>query len=150
MTISFLALAASSAATAFQPALAPWSPLVGHCWSGPAPGNAGTDKHCFESVYDGQHVRDRHVVTVGGRDVYAGESVYSAKGSQVIFTYWNSLGGLGTGTADISGNQWRFSGTIHATASSGEQPMTATWKMVPNGYEVTAEGGPARLFKRAD
>jgi len=145
-----IALVAAAAAALVQPPLEPWAALVGHCWAGPAPGNAGLDKHCFESVYGGQHVRDRHVVTVDGREVYAGEALYSAKGKQVIFTYWNSLGGLGTGTATLSGNDWRFTGTIHATAVSGEQPMTAQWKVGSGSYEVTAEGGPPRLFRRAD
>lgn len=138
-----------AAANLAQPPLQPLAALVGHCWSGPAPGNRGTDKHCFESVYGGQHVRDRHVVTVDGQAVYEGEAVYSAKGQQVIFTYWNSLGGLGTGTADVTGDDWRFSGTIHATATESEQPMTASWKMIPGGYEVT-EGSDKRVLKRAD
>ena len=144
--IALLALAAALA----QPPLQPWSALVGHCFAGPAPVEGGIDRHCFESVYGGQHVRDRHVVTVGGKDVYAGETIYSAKGPKVIFTYWNSIGGLGTGEAMIAGHKWSFSGTIHATAASGEQPMTAAWAMVPNGYQVTEGKGPPRLFKRAD
>ena len=139
-----------AAATMAQQPLQPWAALVGHCFVGPAPVDGATDKHCFESVYGGQHVRDRHVVTAGGKDVYAGEAVYSAKGSQVIFTYWNSLGGLGPGTASIAGDEWRFNGTIHATAAGAEQPMTATWKMVPDGYQVTEGSSPPRLFKRAD
>jgi hypothetical protein len=149
MLAPLLLLAASSAALA-QPPLQPWAALVGHCFVGEAPGNAGTDKHCFEAVYGGQHVRDRHVVTAGGREVYAGETLYSAKGPQVIFTYWNSLGGLGTGTAILAADEWRFTGTIHATATSAEQPLSATWKTRPDAYEVNAEGGAPRLFKRAD
>ena len=147
---SLLVLSAAAATSMAEAPLQPWASLVGHCWAGPAPGNAGTDKHCFESVYGGQHVRDRHSVTVNGKEVYAGESVYSAKGPQVIFTYWNSLGGLGTGTAVVAGGEWRFSGTIHATASSNEEPMTATWKFVPGGYEVTEGSDPPRLLKRVD
>ena len=147
--IALLALAASSASFA-QPPLQPWSALVGHCFAGPAPVEGGIDKHCFESVYGGQHIRDRHVVTAGGKEVYAGESVYSAKGAQVMFTYWNSLGGLGTGQAAIAGDDWRFNGTIHATATSAEEPMTAEWKMVPEGYQVTEGAEPPRLFKRTD
>jgi len=144
-------LAAAASTLAGQPALQPWSYLVGHCWVGDAPGGAGQDKHCFESVYGGQHVRDRHVVTVGGRDVYAGESIYSAKGQAVIFTYWNSLGGLGTGQAVFANPEWRFSGTIHATANGRDQPMSATWRKVDGGYEVLDEpGAKPRLFKRAD
>jgi len=127
-------LAAAASTPAGQPALQPWSYLVGHCWVGDAPGGAGQDKHCFESVYGGQHVRDRHVVTVGGRDVYAGESIYSAKG-QAVF----------------ANPEWRCSGTIHATANGREQPMSATWRKVDGGYEVLDEpGAKPRLFKRAD
>ncbi|MFL6722444.1 MAG: hypothetical protein ACJ8FT_11690 [Sphingomonas sp.] len=150
MIVSILGLAAAAAPSLAEPPLRPLSALVGHCWTGAAPGNGGTDKHCFESIYGGQHVRDRHVVTSGGQAVYAGESIYSAKGPQVIFTYWNSLGGLGTGNALLDGREWRFSGTIHATATAAEEPMVATWKMVDGGYEVTEGAEAPRLFKRAD
>ena len=143
--------AAAAASLMAEAPLQPLSALVGHCFVGPAPGNAGIDRHCFESVYGGQHVRDRHVVTVGGKPVYEGESIYSAKGRQVVFTYWNSLGGLGTGQAAIGSDDWRFTGTIHATANSAEEPMEAEWKIVPGGYQVS-EGArdKPRLFKRAD
>ena len=148
--IAFIVLAAAAGAIAQTP-LQPFTPLVGHCFGGPAPGNQGTDRHCFESVYGGQHIRDRHVVTVGGREVYAGESLYSAKGPDVIFTYWNSLGGLGTGKAVFNATEWRFSGTIHATADGPEQPMAATWRKVDAGYEVLDEpGAKPRLFRRAE
>ena len=150
MLVSILAVAAASASPIAQSPLHPWATLVGHCWTGPAPGNQGVDRHCFESVYGGQHIRDRHVVTVDGRDVYEGEALYSAKGPQVVFTYWNSLGGLGTGEANLRTDRWNFSGTIHATADGAEQPMTATWTLVPDGYQVTGKDGAARLFKRAD
>jgi hypothetical protein len=144
--IAMLAAAASWA----QPPLQPWAALAGHCFAGPAPVERGIDKHCFESVYGGQHVRDRHVVTQDGRPVYEGETIYSAKGNHVIFTYWNSLGGLGTGEAAVRGDKWSFSGTIHATATDGEQPRVATWTMVPGGYQVTEGKQPPRLFRRSD
>jgi hypothetical protein len=143
-------IALLAAVSLAQASLQPWSALVGHCFAGPAPVPGGIDKHCFESVYGGEHIRDRHVVTEDGRAVYEGESLYSAKGSQVIFTYWNSLGGLGTGKANVSGDRWRFSGTIHATATSVEEPITADWTMVPDGYEVIEGKEPPRLFKLAD
>ena len=143
-------IALLAAASLAQAPLQPWSALIGHCFAGPAPVAGGNDKHCFESVYGGQHIRDRHVVTQNGRAVYEGESLYSAKGNKVIFTYWNSLGGLGTGGAIVTGERRKFSGTIHATATSAEQPMAATWTMTPDGYQVTEGNEPARLFKRAD
>lgn len=143
-------IALLAAVSLAQAPLQPWAPLIGHCFAGPAPVVGGIDKHCFESIYGGQHIRDRHVVTENGKPVYEGESLYSAKGSQVIFTYWNSLGGLGTGEAVIAGDEWQFSGTIHATATDGDQPMTATWTMVPGGYQVIEGKEPPRLFKRTD
>jgi hypothetical protein len=146
-----IAAGAASVGTIAEAPLRPWAALVGHCWVGEAPGGAGNDKHCFESVYGGEHIRDRHVVTVAGKEVYAGESIYSAKGPQVTFTYWNSLGGLGTGTAIVTGDEWRFNGTIHATAAGTEQPMSAVWKIVPGGYEVLdSPTSKPRPFKRAD
>jgi hypothetical protein len=143
-------IALLAAAALAQAPLQPWAVLAGHCFAGPAPVPGAIDTHCFESVYGGQHIRDRHVVTDKGKSVYEGETLYSAKGTQVIFTYWNSLGGLGTGEAAVSGDQWKFSGTIHATATSAEQPMTANWTMVPGGYEVREGEEAPRLFKRTD
>lgn len=146
--IAFLVTAAAASPIAQAP-LQPFAPLIGHCFAGPAPGGKGIDRHCFENVYGGQHIRDRHVVTIGGKDVYAGETVYSVKGAQVILTYWNSLGGLGTGTATLGAGEWRFNGTIHTTPDGKEQPMAASWKLTPDGYEVMSAGKPTP-FKRAD
>ena len=145
-----LLMSAAAAATA-QPALAPFEPLVGHCWRGDAPGGQGIDTHCFKAVYGGEHIRDRHSVTIDGKEVYSGESLYSAKGTEVIFTYWNSLGGLGTGSARLLGDAWRFSGSIHATAAGAEQTMQAVWTIVPDGYQVSeGDGDKPRLFKRVN
>ena len=149
--VTALLLLATAPATLAESPLQPWSALIGHCWVGSPPGGIqATDKHCFESVYGGQHVRDRHVVTMGGRDVYAGETLYSVKGTQVIFTYWNSLGGLGTGNASWAGGEWRFTGTILGTPTGAEEPVRASWKITSEGYQVSDGTGPPRLFKRAD
>jgi hypothetical protein len=147
--VNFIAALLLAGAPVAQPALAPLATLVGHCWSGPAPGGAGIDTHCFDAVFGGQHIRDRHSVKVAGKQVYAGESIYSVRGVQVVFTYWNSLGGLGTGHADLSGGEWQFGGTIHASPGAPEQPMQAVWKLVPEGYEVSeGSGDTARMFRR--
>jgi len=148
-TLILLAAAAAASPIA-QPQLVSFAPLVGHCFVGALPGNEGTDRHCFESVYGGQHIRDRHAVTVGGKAVYEGETLYSAKGGDVIFTYWNSIGGLGTGTASLAPEQWRFNGTVHGTPEGKEQPIATAWKLTPDGYDVSSPGQPPRPFKRAD
>lgn len=150
MILLLAILAGNSSVALAQPGLQPLSYLVGHCWAGEAPGYAGQDKHCFESVYGGQHVRDRHSVIAAGKEVYAGETLYSVRGVKVIFTYWNSLGGLGTGNAEFNNDTWRFQGMIHATATD-DQPFSAIWRRVADGYEVIdAPDKKPRLFKRAD
>ena len=150
MSIIGLALAAAGAAPPLaQPALAPFGPLVGHCWRGEVLGT-GTDTHCFDFVYGGQHIRDRHSVSQGGKTVYEGETLYSASKSGIAFTYWNSLGGFGTGTADVAGSNLTFSGTIHATPSSGDEPMAVTWRLRPAAYDVVDAGGSVREFRRTD
>ena len=68
----------------------------------------GTDVHCFAAVYGGEHVRDRHVVKVGGKTVYAGETLYSVEDGKISFTYWNSLGGVGHGIAQCRGGRDRL------------------------------------------
>ena len=94
---------AALALAAWQPpqlrqGLEPLDFLVGHCWRGRF-ASGEEDTHCFESVYGGQHVRDRHEVT-GGANVYRGETLYSWDGTAnaVTYTYWNSLGGVSRGT----------------------------------------------------
>lgn len=56
--------------------LTPFQDYVGHCWKAEIE-RGTTDRHCIEAVYNGVDVRDRHVVTHGGKAVYAGESIYS-------------------------------------------------------------------------
>ena len=115
--IALLILASTVAQPALaQPALNPLAPFVGHCWSGDAPGGAGTDTHCFEAAYGGQHVRDRHTVKVDGKAVYAGETIYSVEQGADYFTYWNSLGGVGHGTAQQAGDRIAFQGEMQRGA----------------------------------
>jgi hypothetical protein len=148
-----LLLAVAATATSVQipqDALQPWATFVGHCWSGAAPVPKGVDTHCFEAVYGGQHVRDRHEVKVDGKSVYAGETLYSVEGKEVTFTYWNSIGGVGRGKAEANGPELRFSGDIRATPQSPSAHFTANWHKVDGGYEVTDEGRAKSLFRRAD
>ena len=152
----FALIAAASAATASAPsnmaqaALQPWASFVGHCWTGPAPGNAAIDTHCFEAVYGGQHIRDRHEVKAGGKTVYAGETLYSVEGSNVTFVYWNSLGGVGRGAATVTGDQMSFAGDMRGSPSGSSEHFTASWRKVDGGYVVSDEGRQGSLFRRVD
>jgi hypothetical protein len=89
------------AAALAQPALQPLAFLVGSCWSGTQP--KGTiDTHCFSPMYGGHYIRDVHQVTGDARP-YAGETLYhwDAAQKQVRFTYYNSVGGISTGTMHV-------------------------------------------------
>jgi hypothetical protein len=72
--------------------------LAGHCWRGEFEHNGATDVHCYTWVFGRKHLRDVHVVT-GEGSVYRGETIYSVEGSsgEIIFRYWNSLGGVSDG-----------------------------------------------------
>jgi hypothetical protein len=146
----FAAASVASAPTEMaQSALQPWASFVGHCFSGPAPGK-GVDTHCFEALYGGQHVRDRHEVKVDGKTVYAGETLYSVEGPNVTFVYWNSLGGVGRGAASVAGDQMSFAGDMRASPTGASQHFDATWRKVDGGYEVSDEGRKGSLFRRVD
>jgi hypothetical protein len=77
--------------------LQPMDFLVGHCWRGTLSGGA-PDTHCFEPVFGGQHLRDRHEVR-GAHGIYCGETVYSWNGREggVDYTYWTSTGAVRSG-----------------------------------------------------
>jgi hypothetical protein len=70
--------------------------LVGSCWTGAGPRDV--DRHCFTKAY-GHFIRDVHEVT-GAAKPYGGETLYhwDAKAGVVRFTYWNTVGGVSTGT----------------------------------------------------
>ncbi len=148
--IAFLPMIAAAAQGLAEPSLHPFVNLVGHCWSGDAPGGSGTDTHCFETVYGGQHVRDRHTVVVGGKAVYAGETLYSVELSAITFTYWNSMGGVGHGVASATGAELHFSGQMRASPSSKIEPMNAVWRTVSDGYEVIWPDGSRHLMRRSN
>jgi hypothetical protein len=96
-----------------------------------------TDRHCFERILGGTHIRDRHEVQDGGRTVYAGETTYSLDGDSVVFTYLNSLGGVGRGTVSEKNELLRFAGSMRASPDKPPQRIDSEWRMVDdNHYEV--------------
>lgn len=145
------AVATSAPNALTQRQLEPWAIFVGHCWRAELPKDGTTDTHCFEAVYGGQHVRDRHQVQRDGKTVYAGETVYSVEDGAVSFTYWNSLGGVGRGTAVAEGEQLRFAMQMRFTPKEPVRPMNPTWRKTADGYEVIGKPGAApQLYRRVD
>jgi hypothetical protein len=103
-----LTAAAASPATV-RKELEPLQFLVGSCWTGTFPDGKRTDTHCFEPVFGGQFIRDRHVVR-GGSTPYEGETLHAWDPTQrkLVFTYWASDGSLSTGSAEPSAGEIVF------------------------------------------
>lgn len=127
--------------------------LTGSCWKGTFPDGKTTDTHCFEWLFGDKFVRDRHL-TEGGDTPYAGETLYAwdPKEKIVRYTYWNSSGGVSTGTilVDRDGtlrfpesyvskgrtlemnNVWRKTGTDEYTVvvtQKNEGKWVEAWRM---------------------
>jgi len=78
---------------------APQAFLAGSCWKGAFPDGKRTDEHCYEWIYGGQFLRDKHTVS-GGPSVYAGETIYywDVATKLVHYLYINVAGGHSRGT----------------------------------------------------
>jgi len=142
------ALAFASSAIAGEPApeagpsakLEALAFLVGHCWRGEFATRGHVDTHCFEPVFGGQHIRDRHEVT-GGKEVYRGETIYSwdADSGRVEYVYWNSLGGVSRGTMVPKGGVLDFGDESHTLPDGNKLVISTLWRPVGDAsYEVVS------------
>lgn len=122
---------AAAPAPAAPAGLAAMAFLIGHCWRGEMKGGAEQDTHCFDSVYGGQHIRDRHEVT-GAAKPYAGETIYSwnAKVGRVEYTYWNSAGGVSQGTMVPKGNVLDFGDETYTGRDGRQVTYSTLWRRI--------------------
>ena len=136
---TLMALALAADAPALRPGLEPLGFLVGHCWRGEFAPGGEQDVHCFEAVYDGQHVRDRHEVT-GGRGVYRGETLYSVDSGAVGYTYWNSQGGVSRGTVRAGADRLDFGDETYRSPDGREARISTFWRRVgDDAYESVTQ-----------
>jgi hypothetical protein len=153
MTIALLL--AAQAAEVHGPSLDTFKPFVGACWRADFSAQV-QDTHCFDAMYGGAHVRDRHEVQEGGKTVYAGETVYSADGPDLVFTYFNSLGGVGEGKVGAADRLLGFTGTMRPSPDKPEQSIDSEWRILDaDHYEVrslvkspSGEAAPVLKFSR--
>jgi hypothetical protein len=135
-------LSLSAAAEAPQPPahFAAMAYLAGHCWLGQFPGGKLTDEHCYDWVYGGYFLRDRHVVR-GGPEDYFGETMYAwdAKRGAVVYQYWDSTGGTSHGETRTDGNTLLFPADEYV--NDGEPTLfRAKWKRLDDDrYEAVTE-----------
>lgn len=111
--------------------------LVGSCWTGTFPDGKSTDTHCFEAVFDGQFIRDRHTVR-GAKTPYAGETLYAwdAKQKKIVYSYWASDGAISTGFAE-PGSSGEIMFPEAYAASDGELTIKNVWtRRGDDSYDV--------------
>jgi hypothetical protein len=128
LTASASALPAFSETSPATPQLQPMAFLAGQCWSGPFADGKSTDEHCFEWVYGGRFLRDRHIVR-GGEKPYRGETLYywDAAEQAIAYIYFNSDGGVSRGLAKAEGDALVFPSERYADGATTREFGT-TWK----------------------
>lgn len=147
MFLTALALAAAQPAVP-PPSLNQAEPFAGmqflldHCWQGRFD-DGKLDTHCFEPVYSGRLIRDRHEVTGG----YAGETIYNwnAAENRAEYTYWNVSGGVSRGTMRERDGLLDFGDEVYRSRDGRETRISTTWHRVgDNAYEarVTSSADP--------
>ncbi|QBB72446.1 hypothetical protein ELE36_19900 [Pseudolysobacter antarcticus] len=144
--LMFAALAGAEPAVATDP-LQPLAFLVGACWAGDFPKDGGRDTHCFEPMFGGKFVRDRHVVR-GKHPDYSGETIYSwsSKQKQIQFSYWSSDGDVENGVATPVADGFDF--PEHHLTEPKEITMRARWrKLDADRYEAIEEQKDGATWK---
>ena len=107
---------------------APQAFLAGSCWKGTFPDGKRTDEHCYEWVYAGKFLRDRHTVK-GGEAPYGGETIYywDAESKLVHYLYFNVLGGVSKGTVTPADGVLYFPEEKYSDGKT-EQTYRSTWR----------------------
>ena len=118
----------------------PFAFLAEGCWKGTMPDGKAVDTHCWEWMYEGAHLRDRHVVT-GPKAPYRGETVYSwdAERKRVIYRYWNSLGGFSDGDFEVVGDTLVSSSERYVGPEGPQEFRTILTRLDENRYESRTE-----------
>lgn len=123
--------------SALRAEIEPLQFLVGWCWAGLFPDGKQIDVHCFEPVYGGVHLRDRHAVS-GGSALYQGETIYSwsKDTSEITYVYWNSYGGISTGTATPGAGNLAFPDETYSGSNGETVTISSVWENITaDGYD---------------
>jgi uncharacterized protein YndB with AHSA1/START domain len=144
----------TSAPASVAAPLAPLQFLVGQCWQAPIGGDGQVDRHCFEPLYGGKHLRDRHVVTnAAGKVTYEGETIYAFNGKarRIEYAYFSSDGGVSYGSvsAKDGGKLLDFGDETFNGPDGKELKMSTEWRRVgDDAYESVSKAGFMPTGKR--
>jgi hypothetical protein len=128
--IAALALAAAPAAAQERYHLEDFNTIADGCYVGAFDNQPGLrDERCFERLFDGRVLRDRHTVLGTG---YSGETFYAwnAETQRVEVMYYASDGGLMTGrvSEEPDGFLWLLDGR-YVGADGNVQHLRSRWIM---------------------
>ena len=145
--VSLDALKARFAKSASPPplraGLEPLRFLLGHCWRGEFKDGA-VDTHCFESVYGGRHIRDRHEVTGTRRPLSRRDALQLERRGEAGRLYLLELVGRGQPRLDgAEGRMRSTSATRPIPAPDGRKMTISTmWRKAgADAYEAVSTGG---------
>ena len=140
---------AAAQASDLPPHFAPLAFLVGGCWRGTFADGKTTDFRCVEPVFGGKFLRERHVVGRPGRDDYHGEALYhwDAKDQKIRYTYWNSSGGVSTGTMEVEGTHRVFPAESYKGPDGRMREFRTSWHVISDAawVMVTEERRPGHM-----
>jgi hypothetical protein len=142
-------MTASPAKAEVSPHFQPFAFLANSCWSGTRP-DGTIDTHCWEWVYDGAHLRDRHSVA-GAKATYHGETIYSwdpAK-QRVIYRYFNSTGGYSDGDFQVIDGALVSSTDTYVDSGGKQEFRTTISRLDVNRYEARTETHKENQWKPA-
>ncbi len=133
--------------------LKPMAFVAGHCWKGTFPDGQTTDEHCFEWLYGGKFLRDRHVVRNPSRPDYVGEAFYywDAEAKRIEYVYLENLGGVSRGRAEAASDGMVFPAARYVDETTA-LTYRARWTWIgDSAYEAHSEAqgkdGWATMFK---
>lgn len=124
--------------------------LAGSCWKGMFPDGKQVDEHCFEWVYDGLFLRDRHTVN-GGSSPYGGETIYcfDAPSKTVHYLYINVLGGNSRGTVTVKDEALVFPEESYSDGKQQQTYRSSRRRDGDDAYFVLTELKTAQGWKEA-
>jgi len=144
---SALLLAALLGVTASQAepnaALQPMAFLAGHCWKGTFADGKTTDEHCFEWLYGGKFLRDRHVVRRPDKPGHVGETFYwyDAEARRIDYVYLEDSGAVSRGSAAGVADGVDFPAARYVGEKGDAMTYRSRWTRVGDtAYEAHAEG----------
>lgn len=140
IALAALALLCAPAAFAAEAPYAPLAFLAGHCWKGTFTDGKQTDEHCFEWVYGGRFLRDRHVVR-GDHPDFAGETIYffNSAAKRIEYVYIEDQGGFSRGAVAAEADAVVFPDAEYVDGGK-TQVYRARWtRSGGDAYEVTTE-----------